>query len=260
MSRRRERRGKDAADHEVGFLRDNWIGTLYRLRGTPHIKLEGIRPDADAIYDGEMLRALGRWWSQYLDARPALEEIGHFRRLEGQIEAIQGSVPDANRGLLVAMANSLAPFGRLSEATFGLGYCMARTFMVAGGIEPRPGDELTALSAEDLRERLVIPYTIGERLVIPYTTVADDCGYWPGWWKRQETESIVWAWAIRALRWSHAERASRWEAAYGRRMGSGVGFDISHDVRSTESGRGGTRFVDLLFEYGARFSDAELRE
>jgi hypothetical protein len=224
----------------MGRLRDAWVTQQYKLRGTPHISLAGVRPDADALYDGEMIAACARFWSSFLDARPILEEDGQLRRIDPFLDEIRRAMEPKNRPLLLAVANATAPFGRLAEAAFALSYAQATSFFVAGGTDPTARPIITP---EDIEEA-------GR----PYSWLADDFGYVerPGWWAMYERDYIVWQWAIAALRWAFKDQVQRWETSEGSKMGKGVGFDLP-------SGELVHNFTDLLFEHGGRFFEAEQR-
>lgn len=151
---------------------------------------------------------------------------------------ITEAAPPKNRRLLCAMAQHQAPFGQLADAAFGLSYCFARTYFVAGGAKARRGKRLTV--------------EILERAAKPYSITADYYGYVqsPGFWARHENEDITWKWAIRAIRWSYNDQVARWQKGLGVKMGEGIGFG------ELENGlvQG---FPDVLFEHGGRFFEAE---
>ena len=125
------------------------------------------------------------------------------RRIDNLVRVITEAAPPKNRRLLCAMAQHQAPFGQLADAAFGLSYCFARTYFVAGGAKARRGKRLTV--------------EILERAAKPYSITADYYGYVqsPGFWARHENEDITWTWAIRAIRWSYNDQVARWQKGLG---------------------------------------------
>lgn len=229
------------------LLRNLLYGLLYKVRGTPHIKITGLSTDAGQLYDGSLITATTDWWNAYGEQRSGLERIGWLRRFDRQeVSRLARSVNPANRELLSAIATENSPFSaRIGVAAINLSYALART--MNAGMNWEEGREDLFQQAD-----VVTPELFAD-LAHRYGIEADYYYMWeqsPGWWAERERDWPAFRFATAAIRWAYRNQVKRWEEAEGRKLRTGVGWAFNEDQFVTD-------FTDRLFEQGARFYEAE---
>lgn len=233
----------DRDDRRLALVRDSWFLVLYQWLPYPRrVRLCGVTPVLEDLYNGRVLTAAAQWWNAYMQKRRGLLKIAGRVLTADDVQALRMTLAPENRKVLQALARTRAPVTPLADGALALSYALACVFGRGTDTDWLKGRQPITpeqLAENDSRYDQVL--------------LASDLSDVPseGFWRENEIRGLWNAIVIGAIRRAYQHQIRRWEEAEGSKMGTGVGF------RPPGEGRLVDDFSDLLFEYGGRFLQTE---